>query len=518
LQKMEENTKGTFYITTSIFYSNSYLHIGHAHEIVGTDAMARYKRLRGYDVKFLTGMDEHGQKIEQAAADMGKSPQEHVDYVADVTRELMARLDTSYDIFWRTTDPAHISAVKRIFNKLYEQGDIYKGSYKGLYCTPCETFCTKSQLVDEDKCPVCNRAVGEIDEEAYFFRLSKFGDRLIQHIEDNPEFIMPKSRGLEMLNNFLRPGLEDLCVTRSTFKWGVPVDFDPEHVMYVWVDALSNYAVALGLMGDDDADYKKYWPADVHVIGKDIVRFHTIIWPAILMALGEPLPKQVFGHGWVNVNNQKIGKSLGNSIDPVELVEIYGADALRYFLVKEVIWGQDGNFSEEALINRTNSDLANDLGNLLSRTVGMVDKYFGGQLPPSQAATEFDDEMIKLIKETAPKAEVHYDKMEFDKALEAVWVMIRRANKYIDQVEPWKLTKEADKQDVLAGCLYMLVEILRISAILIEPVMPSIPAKIYAQLNIDSNINWDDAHKFGWASKEVRVQKGDALFPRIEVK
>ncbi|MCL2854323.1 MAG: methionine--tRNA ligase [Defluviitaleaceae bacterium] len=507
----------TFYITTALYYSNSSLHIGHAYEVVAADAMARYKRLRGYDVKFLTGMDEHGQKIEQAAAAAGITPQQQVDGVASATKALFGTLNIDYDIFWCTTCLPHSTAVKKIFNQLYEQGDIYKGAYKGLYCTPCETFYTKSQL-EEGNCPVCKRKVEEVDEEAYFFRLSKYQDRLIEHIEKNPTFIMPASRAQEMLNNFLRPGLTDLCVSRTSFKWGIPLDFDPNHVSYVWVDALSNYAVALGFMGDDDSEYKKYWPADVHIVGKDIVRFHTIIWPALLMALDQPLPKQVFGHGWLHVDGVKIGKSLGNSIDPAELVEQFGIDAIRYFLLKEVAFGQDGNYTPEILISRINSDLANDLGNMLSRTVGMIDKYFGGKLPANHAPTDFDEELKTAAAEAASGANHHFDRMEFDQALGKIWAMIGRANKYIDQVEPWKLTKEADKQDILAGSLWMLAECLRIAAILIEPVMPDTPAKIYQQLNIATHTDWDDAATFGLLPKEVQITKGDAMFPRIDTK
>ncbi|MCL2236028.1 MAG: methionine--tRNA ligase [Defluviitaleaceae bacterium] len=508
----------TFYITTALYYSNSSLHIGHAYEVVAADAMARYKRLRGFDVKFLTGMDEHGQKIEQAAEKAGVTPQEQVDGVAQVTRELFETLDIDFDIFWRTTDPRHKSAVKKIFNQLYEQGDIYKGAYKGLYCTPCETFQTKAQLEEGNLCPVCKREVGEIDEEAYFFRMSKYQDRLTRLIEDNPDFLLPKSRATEMLNNFLRKGLEDLCVSRTSFKWGIPLDFDPNHVSYVWVDALSNYAVALGFMSDDETDYKKYWPADVHIVGKDIVRFHTLIWPALLMALDQPLPKQVFGHGWLHVDGTKIGKSLGNAIDPTELVDTYGIDAIRYFLLKEVPFGQDGNYTEEILVNRINADLANDIGNLLSRTVGMIDKYFGGKLPADHASTEFDEELLVVARNAANEANAHYDHMEFDQALGKIWEVIDRANKYIDKVEPWKLVKEEGKGAELAGSLYILAECLRIIAILVEPVMPNIPDKIFSQLNIDDHTKWDDAATFGLLPKEVQPTKGDPLFPRIDTK
>ncbi|MCL2353999.1 MAG: methionine--tRNA ligase [Defluviitaleaceae bacterium] len=509
--------KPTYYITTAIYYPNSDLHIGHAYEAVATDAAARYKRLRGYDVRFMTGTDEFGKKIEEEATKQGKTPQQLVDHFSQSAKEVFDALDVSYDVFWRTTDPRHVAAVQKIFNKLYENGDIYKHSYEGPYCTPCEAFYTASQAKEaEGKCTTCGRDLTQISEEAYFFKMSKYQDRLIKHIEDNPSFIRPASRALEMLNGFLRPGLEDLCVSRSTFKWGVPVSFDPDHVTYVWVDALSNYITGLGYGSDDDADFKKYWPADVHILGKDVVRFHTIIWPAILMALGEELPKQVFGHGWINVDGKKMGKSLGNAINPMELTDTYGVDAIRFFLLREISFGQDGNYTTEILINRLNSDLANDLGNLLSRTVGMIDKYFGGTLPSVQAPTPHDDDLITLAKATAPKAEAHYDALEFDKALDAIWALIGHSNKYIDLVEPWKLAKEEDKQDMLAGSLYNLVEVLRIVAILIEPVMPSTPAKIYAQLNITGNTNWGDASHFGLAPKEVQVAKGDAMFPRIE--
>jgi len=508
----------TYYITTALYYSNSTLHIGHAYEVVAADAMARYKRLRGYDVKFLTGMDEHGQKIEQAAEKAGIPPQQQVDEVANTTQGLFKTLDINYDIFWRTTDPAHISAVKKIFNQLYEQGDIYKGAYKGLYCTPCEAFQTKAQLEEGKLCPVCKREVVEIDEEAYFFKLSKYEDKLTELIRNNENFLLPKNRATEMLNNFLYKGLEDLCVSRTSFKWGIPLDFDPAHVSYVWVDALSNYAVALGFMSDNDTNYKKYWPADVHIVGKDIVRFHTLIWPALLMALNQPLPKQVFGHGWLHVDGTKIGKSLGNAIDPTALVETYGTDAIRYFLLKEVPFGQDGNYTEEILINRINADLANDIGNLLSRTVGMIDKYFAGTLPSTQAPTEHDSDLEEITKTVATDASHHYDRMEFDQALSKIWAVIDRANKYIDKVEPWKLVKEENKQPELAGSLYLLAEALRIIAILIEPVMPNIPAKIFRQLNITENTSWNDASTFGLLPKKVTPTKGDPLFPRIDTK
>jgi len=509
----------TFYITTALYYSNDNLHIGHAYEAVATDAMARYKRLRGYDVKLLTGMDEHGQKIEQTSLAKGKSPQEYVDYIADLVKSLMATLDIDYDIFWRTTDNAHKAAVKKIFNQLYEQGDIYKSAYEGLYCVHDEAFYTEHQLKD-GKCPVCDREVERISEEAYFFKLSKYQDALIAHIEANPDFIQPKSRQNEMLNNFLRPGLEDLCVSRTSFKWGVPVEFDPEHVVYVWIDALSNYAVGLGYMSDNDADYQKYWPADVHIVGKDIVRFHTIIWPALLMALGQPLPKQVFGHGWLHIDGKKMGKSLGNAVDPVMLVNRYGVDAVRYFLLREVVFGQDGNFTNETLIGRINADLANDLGNLLSRTVGMIDKYFGGKLPAEQEATEFDNSLREAAATAAKKAEEAYDIMQFSDALNETWNLIRRSNKYIDEVMPWALFKEGGQEAKLAGSLYMLAEVLRIAAVLIAPVMPNTPRHIYEQLNMtdDAIKAWDSSKTFGLLPREVVITKGDIVFPRIDLK
>ena len=509
----------TFYITTALYYSNDNLHIGHAYEAVAVDAMARYKRARGYDVKFLTGMDEHGQKIEQTAMAKGKSPQEYVDYIADLVKSLMVTLDIDYDIFWRTTDEAHRAAVQKIFNRLYEQGDIYKSAYEGLYCVHDEAFYTEHQLKD-GKCPVCDRAVEKISEEAYFFKISKYQDALIAHIEANPGFISPKSRENEMLNNFLRPGLEDLCASRTSFKWGVPVEFDPGHVVYVWIDALSNYAVALGLMSDDDTDYRKYWPADVHVVGKDIVRFHTITWPAILLALGEPLPKRVFGHGWLNIDGKKMGKSLGNAVDPTMLVGRYGVDAVRYFLMREVVFGQDGNFTNETLIGRINADLANDLGNLLSRTVGMIDKYFGGKLPAGQAATEFDESLMEMAALSVKKAEEAYDNMQFSDALNEIWNFVRRANKYIDEVMPWVLFKEGGAEDRLAGSLYMLAESLRIIAVLIAPVMPNTPRHVWEQLNIadDAVKTWESAKEFGLLGREVVISKGDIVFPRIDLK
>jgi len=505
----------TYYITTPIFYSNAMPTIGTAYPTIAADVMARYKKARGYDVKFLTGNDEHGQKVEESAKALGISPQEHVDNMAKLFRDMADAVGADYDIYWRTTDPRQHAAVKKIFKKLYDQDDIYKGNYEGLYCVPCESFFTETQLSD-GKCPDCGREVKLVKEEAYFLRLSKYQDRLMKHIEDNPDFIVPISRKNEMVNNFIKPGLEDVCVSRTSFTWGIPVDFDPGHVVYVWIDALSNYANALGFMSDDDSEYKKYWPADVHVVGKEITRFHTIIWPIIMMALGEPLPKQIFGHGWFTVDGQKMSKSLGNGVDPHKLVDRYGSDAVRYFILREFVFGQDGDFRYESMLTRLNADLANDLGNLLSRTVGMVEKYFGGTLPPSSAATEFDKELEETATAMPAKAEAFLDKMQFSDALNEIWNVIRCANKYTDETQPWVLCKDESKQDELANVLYHLAEVLRIVSIVIEPVMPKTPAGIREQLNFAEG-DWDSAKTFGVLPREVRVTKGAALFPRLDI-
>jgi len=509
----------TYYITTPIYYSSGDPHIGPAYTNTACDVMARYKKAQGYDVKFLTGNDEFGQKNEQAAHDRGLSPQEHLDQMAELYKDVAKAMDAEFDIYWRTTDPRHQKAVQKIFKTLYDQGDIYKGSYEGWYCTPCESFFTELQLT-EGKCPDCRRDVHKMKEEAYFLRLSKYQDRLLAHIEANPEFIMPESRKNEMVNNFLKPGLEDLCVSRTSFKWGIPVDFDPGHVVYVWVDALSNYANALGFMSEDDSEYKKYWPADVHVVGKEIIRFHTLIWPIILMALGEPLPKQIFGHGWLTVEGRKMSKSVGNVINPHVLVDRYGSDALRYFLMREFVFGQDGDFKNEALLTRMNADLANDLGNLLSRTVGMIDKYFGGALPASWEATGPFDRELEIMAAAMPgKVEKLLDKMNFSEALNEIWNVIRRANKYTDENQPWVLCKDEFRRDELANVLYHLAETLRIVSIIIEPVMPKTPAKIRAQLNIEDPTlySWESAKTFGLLPMEVAITKGPVLFPRIDI-
>ena len=508
-----------FYITTPIYYPSDKLHIGHSYCTVAADAMARYKRLRGYDVMFLTGTDEHGQKIERIATSQNVTPKQYVDKIVDGIKELWSALDISYDKFIRTTDEQHVDAIKKIFKALYDKGDIYKSEYEGWYCTPCETFFTEHQLVD-GKCPDCGRDVEKLKEESYFFKLSKYQDRLIKHIEENPGFISPASRQTEMLSNFLRPGLEDLCVSRTSFKWGIPVDFDPGHIVYVWVDALSNYISALGYGTEHDELFKKYWPADVHLVGKEIVRFHTIIWPAMLMALDLPLPKQVFGHGWLIIDGGKMSKSKGNVVDPKVLVDKYGLDAIRYFLLREVAFGQDGNFTNEALIQRINSDLANDLGNLVSRTVGMIEKYFGSTLPYEQESTEFDLSLIKTATTTVEKFQGYMDKMLFSDALSELWTLIRRTNKYIDETQPWVLCKEDDKQAILAGALYNVAESIRIISVMIQPFMTNAPKLIWQQFNItDPRLTeWESIKSWGLLAHDLTVTKGDVIFPRIDMK
>ena len=511
--------RGTFYITTPIYYPSGKLHIGHSYTTVAADAISRYKRLRGYDVMFLTGTDEHGQKIQRKAEAIGVSPKQYVDGIVDGIKELWKLMKITNDRFIRTTDGYHEEVVQKIFKKLYDQGDIYKSEYEGWYCTPCESFWTKTQLV-EGKCPDCGREVELTKEESYFFRLSKYQDRLIKHIEENPEFIQPVSRQNEMLNNFLRPGLEDLCVSRTTFNWGIPVTFDEKHVVYVWIDALSNYITAMGFMSGNDSDYRKYWPADVHLVGKEIVRFHTIIWPAMLMALGEPLPRQVFGHGWLLLEGGKMSKSKGNVVDPVLLVQKYGLDAVRYFLLREVPFGSDGIFSNEALINRINSDLANDLGNLVSRTVAMIDKYFGGIIPAERAAGEYDDDLKKLLAETPGRVEELMDRLQFSTALAEIWKAISRTNKYIDETMPWVLARDEASKPRLAEVMYNLAESLRITSILLQPFMPETPEKIWRQLGIagESTLTWESAGKWGSYPEGTAVSKGEVIFPRIDIK
>jgi methionyl-tRNA synthetase len=510
------NGKPTFYITTPIYYPSDKLHIGHSYTTVAADAMARFKRMTGYDVMFLTGTDEHGQKIEQVAKKNGVTPKEYVDHIVAGIKDLWKLMDISYDDFIRTTDKRHEEVVQKIFKKLYDQGDIYKSEYEGWYCTPCESFWTEHQLQDGN-CPDCGRVVELVKEESYFFRLSKYQDRLIQYIEEHPDFIQPQSRQNEMLNNFLRPGLEDLCVSRTSFKWGIPVTFDEKHVIYVWIDALSNYITALGYMTDNTEKYRKYWPADVHLVGKEIVRFHTIIWPIMLMALGEPLPKQVFGHGWLILEGGKMSKSKGNVVDPAVLVDRYGLDALRYFLLREVPFGMDGVFSNESLINRINSDLANDLGNLLSRTTAMIEKYFDGKLPPCGEITDLDRELQQLALATPGRVEKLMDDLLFSNALAEIWKLVSRSNKYIDETSPWILAKSDSDRPRLGTVLYHLAESLRFLSVLISPFMTRTPARIQEQLGVaPQHAAWDSLKEFGCLKAGTAVKKGELIFPRLD--
>lgn len=514
---MDNTEKKKFYITTPIYYPSDNLHIGHAYCSVMADTMARYKRIQGYDVMFLTGTDEHGQKIEEKAKAAGITPKQYVDHVVSGIKDLWKLMDISYDKFIRTTDDYHEKAVQKIFKQLYDQGDIYKGSYEGWYCTPCESFWTETQLVD-GKCPDCGREVRRTSEEAYFFRLSKYQDRLIKLFEEHPEFLEPASRRNEMLNNFIKPGLEDLCVSRTSFTWGVPVTFDPKHIVYVWVDALSNYITALGYGSEDDSLYQKYWPADIHLVGKEIVRFHTIIWPAMLMALNLPLPKKVLGHGWLILEGGKMSKSKGNVVDPVVLCERYGVDAIRYFLLRDIPFGSDGTFSNEALITRINSDLANDLGNLVSRTVAMVNKYFGGTIPTERTAGEFDDDLIALATATKAKVEAYADEMQFSSALTELWALISRTNKYIDETAPWVLAKDEANRARLAAVMYNLCEAIRIISILVSPFLPHTAPKIQAQLGAPADVlSWEQAGEWGLLPDGFSVQKGEIIFPRIDI-
>ena len=510
--------KQKFYITTPIYYPSDKLHIGHTYCTVATDAMARYKRLTGCDVLFLTGTDEHGQKIEDKAKAAGKTPKEFLDNIVEGPQgilDLWKLMNISNDRFIRTTDDYHCASIQKIFRKMYEKGDIYKGTYKGKYCKPCESFWTESQLVD-GKCPDCGREVMDAEEEAYFFRLSKYADR-VRHLLEDTDFLQPRSRVNEMVNNFIKPGLEDLCVSRTSFSWGIPVDFDPGHVVYVWVDALFNYTTALGFMNDRYHDYDKYWPADVHFVGKEIVRFHSIIWPAMLMSMEMPLPKHVYGHGWLVMDGGKMSKSKGNVVDPYVLAEKFGVDALRFFLLRTFPFGSDGNFSNELLIQTINMDLANDLGNLVSRTTAMVEKYFGGTLPTERENSDADCDLKTMASTLRDRYETEMEHFQFQNALEQVFKTIQRANKYIDENAPWTLAKDQGNRARLAAVMYNLLETVRICAVLLTPFIPDSAEKIFDQIGACPCCRtWEKANVWGSLRPDVTVHKGEALFPRID--
>ncbi|MDO4830445.1 MAG: methionine--tRNA ligase [Clostridia bacterium] len=508
--------KETFYITTPIYYPSGNPHIGHCYTTVACDSIARYRRMQGYDVMFLTGTDEHGLKIEQKAAEKGVTPKEYVDEIAAVFKKLWQFMNISYDRYIRTTDDYHIETVQKIFKELYDRGYIYKGEYKGKYCTPCESFWTDSQLVD-GKCPDCGREVTEAKEEAYFFKMAPFADR-IEKLLTETDYLQPKTRAVELVNNFIKPGLEDLCVSRTSFKWGIPVTFDKNHVVYVWIDALSNYISALGYKNEKFDEFNKYWPADIHMVAKDIMRFHAIIWPAMLMALDLPLPKHLAVHGWITFNGQKMSKSLGNVVDPFVLGNRYGADAIRYHIMREMALGADSSFSNEIMINRINSDLANGLGNLVSRTVAMVEKYFGGTLPTERESGEFDDDLIKQSTALRNSVDGYLDKTQLNNALAEIFKVVSRANKYIDETAPWVLAKDESNRTRLATVLYNLLETIRIVCTLLSAFMPSTMPKALEQIGADNSLaTYENADKFGVLPLDVTVKRGEALFPRIDV-
>lgn len=507
------NNKGKYYITTPIYYPSANLHIGHTYCTVMADAMARFKRLSGYDVRFLTGTDEHGLKIQEIAEKQGVAPQQYVDGVVSGIKELWKTMEISYDDFIRTTEERHVSRVQEIFNKMNAKGDIYKSEYEGWYCTPCESFWTESQLVD-GCCPDCGRRVEKAQEEAYFFRLSKYQDKILELFKEHPEFLMPDTRRNEM-KAFVEQGLEDLCISRSTFDWGIQVPIDTKHVIYVWLDALTNYITALGYP-DSPELFERYWPADVHLVGKEIVRFHSVIWPAMLMSLDLPLPKQVLGHGWLLIDGGKMSKSKGNVVDPVILIERYGIDSLKYFLLREYTFGQDGIFTNEVMLKRMNFDLANDLGNLLSRTTAMIEKYCGGIIPPADTEDDLDKNLKSVALGAAPDVEKYMDEFSFNNALESIWILVRRANKYIDEKTPWILAKDESKKAELDTCMHNLAEALRIVSILIYPFMHTTTEKIRTQLGICQEVKWEDAFVFEKLDGN-RVQRGEAIFPRLDI-